>query len=181
MRKATTGWASNDDGLGHTLGSTLGIENIAVGWLQTKSVDGMAAAHHRDESVWERLERGRKAKAARGGYVGYGSPAYGQRVINGELVEDPEECQVIELIRRHHKSGKSLQKIADWLNEQGYSTKRGQPWRRISVKRVLDRLYGKPSRFSASSQDLTSQIPTDLTPPPLRSEGSLSRDAVEQP
>jgi UDP-N-acetylmuramoyl-L-alanyl-D-glutamate--2,6-diaminopimelate ligase len=51
-----------------------------------------------------------------------------------------EEIQVIELIRRHHKSGKSLQKIADWLNEQGYTTKRGQTWKRISVKRVLDRL-----------------------------------------
>jgi hypothetical protein len=68
--------------------------------------------------------------------------------VDGELVDDPEECQVIELIRRHHKCGKSLQKIADWLNEQGYTTKRGQPWQRISVKRVLDRLYGKVSRIS---------------------------------
>jgi hypothetical protein len=41
-----------------------------------------------------------------------------------------------------------LQKIADWLNEQGYTTKRGLPWQRISVKRVLDRLYGKVSRIS---------------------------------
>ncbi|MGV2389301.1 MAG UNVERIFIED_CONTAM: recombinase family protein [Microcystis novacekii LVE1205-3] len=46
----------------------------------------------------------------------------------------PEECRVIELIRRHHKSGKSLQKIADWLNEQGYTTKRGQPWQRTFRK-----------------------------------------------
>ncbi len=99
--------------------------------------------------VWERLEKGRQAKAEEGGYAGYGSPAFGLQSIDGELVANPEEQQIIELIRRHHKSGKSLQQIADWLNQRGYSTKRGQEWKRISVKRVLDRLYGKnPKIFS---------------------------------
>jgi Recombinase len=108
----------------------------------------MTATPSKDLSAWERLEKGRRTKATSGGYVGYGSPAFGQRSLNGELVDDPVECQIVELIRRHHKSGKSLQKIADWLNAQGYTTKRGQPWQRVSVKRVLDRLYGKASRMS---------------------------------
>lgn len=108
----------------------------------------MTANAPKDQSAWERLEQGRQAKASKGGYVGYGSPSFGQRSVNGEIVDDPQECQVIELIRRHHKSGKSLQKIADWLNAAGYVTKRGQPWQRISVKRVLDRLYGKATRIS---------------------------------
>lgn len=108
----------------------------------------MTATPSENFSAWERLEQGRQAKASNGGYVGYGSPAFGQRSVNGELVDDPVENQIVELIRRHHKSGKSLQKIADWLNEQGYTTKRGQLWQRISVKRVLDRLYGKASRIS---------------------------------
>ena len=109
--------------------------------------------HHHE--IWERLDRGRQAKANDGGYAGYGSPAFGQRSVNGELVDDPDECQVIELIRRHHKSGKSLQKIANWLNQRGYSTKRGQAWQRISVKRVLDRLYGKtPRTQGVNSQNL---------------------------
>ncbi len=108
----------------------------------------MTAENLEDYTIWERLNQGRKAKAARGGYAGYGSPAFGQRSINGELVEDPTEQQVIELIRRHHKSGKSLQQIADWLNQHGYTTKRGTLWKRISVKRVLDRLYGKTPRIS---------------------------------
>lgn len=106
----------------------------------------MNAENPQNHDIWERLERGRQAKAGSGGYAGYGSPAFGQRSVNGELIEDPTECQIIELIRRHHKSGKSLQKIADWLNQQGYTTKRGQAWQRISVKRVLDRLYGKTPR-----------------------------------
>ncbi|NET31056.1 MAG: recombinase [Cyanothece sp. SIO1E1] len=108
----------------------------------------MAAENLRDEEIWTRLNQGRQAKAARGGYAGYGSPAFGQQAQDGELVENPDEQQVIDLIRRHHKSGKSLQQIADWLNQHGYKTKRGQKWQRISVKRVLDRLYGRTPRIS---------------------------------
>ncbi|MEO0853110.1 MAG: recombinase family protein [Cyanobacteria bacterium J06648_11] len=103
----------------------------------------MVAERIESQVIWERLEQGRRRKAAQGGYAGYGSPAFGQKSVNGELVEDPKEQEVIELIRRHHKSGKSLQQIADWLNSRGYSTKRGQQWKRISIKRVLDRLYGR--------------------------------------
>ena len=106
----------------------------------------MSAEKLRSHEIWARLDQGRQAKASSGGYAGYGSPAFGQQAVNGELVEDPSESEIIELIRRHHKSGKSLQKIADWLNQQGYTTKRGQQWQRISVKRVLDRLYGKTPR-----------------------------------
>lgn len=101
------------------------------------------------ERVWRRLESGRQNKAANGGYAGYGSPAFGQRAIDGELVADPQEQKIIELIRRHHKSGKSLQQIANWLNDNGYQTKRGQQWRRISIKRVLDRLYGKSKKANS--------------------------------
>ncbi|KAM3092338.1 recombinase family protein [Phormidesmis sp. 146-35] len=107
----------------------------------------MVAENFQDREIWERLEQGRRAKAAQGGYAGYGSPAFGQRSLNGELVENPDEQQIVELIRRHHKSGKSLQQVADWLNQNGYQTKRGQQWQRISVKRVLDRLYGRTPRI----------------------------------
>lgn len=98
--------------------------------------------------IWHKLDQGRKAKAAQGGYAGYGSPAFGQKAVNGKLVVDPQEQEIIDLVRRHHKSGKSLQQIADWLNGNGYKTKRGQQWRRISIKRVLDRLYGKNNQTS---------------------------------
>lgn len=115
--------------------------------------------------TWQRLEAGRQAKAAQGGYAGYGSPAFGERTVNGQLVKDEREQQVIELIRRHHKSGKSLQQIADWLNTNDYKTKRGQQWKRISVKRVLDRLYGKNPRLSdaQSAQKTTQETSADST------------------
>jgi Recombinase len=125
----------------------------------------MTANDSKNPSIWERLEQGRQAKAASGGYAGYGSPAFGQRSVDGKLVDDPAECHIIELIRRHHKSGKSLQKIADWLNEQGYTTKRGQPWQRISVKRVLDRLYGKTSRISGMTFPADRSLDADRLAP----------------
>ncbi|NJM48220.1 MAG: recombinase [Alkalinema sp. RU_4_3] len=126
-----------------------------------------AVPSKKDLSAWERLERGRQAKASNGGYAGYGSPAFGEQSVDGELLSDPVECEVIELIRRHHKSGKSLQKIADWLNSQGYTTKRGQPWQRTSVKRVLDRLYGKPSRMSAciDQAEQAPEVPSESSHP----------------
>jgi hypothetical protein len=123
----------------------------------------MTANSSKDLSVWERLEQGRQAKADSGGYVGYGSPAFGERSIDGELTVDPVEAQTIELIRRHHKSGKSLQKIADWLNQNGYTTKRGQAWQRISVKRVLDRLYGKTPRMAGVNFRTEQDVKTTLT------------------
>ena len=112
----------------------------------------MDTENFHNHTIWEKLEQGRQLKAAKGGYAGYGSPAFGQTSVDGELVENPVEQQVIELIRRHHKSGKSLQQIADWLNQHEYRTKRGQQWQRISVKRVLDRLYGKKSSISGVTQ-----------------------------
>lgn len=108
----------------------------------------MAAENFQKREVWKRLEQARRTKAAQGGYVGYGSPAFGQQSTDGELTENSDEQQIIELIRRHHKSGKSLQQVADWLNQNGYTTKRGQQWQRISVKRVLDRLYGRMPKLS---------------------------------
>lgn len=108
----------------------------------------MSAKKMSVNEVSQRLNQGRQAKAAQGGYAGYGSPPFGQASCRGELVENSREKQIIEFIRRHHKSGKSLQQIADWLNQNGYETKRGNRWQRISIKRVLDRLYGKTSRIS---------------------------------
>ena len=113
----------------------------------------MTVNNPKDNYIWEKLNQARQEKAARGGYAGYGSPAFGKTSINGELVDNPKEQQIIELIRRHHKSGKSLPQIANWLNQQGYTTKRGKKWQPVSVKRVLDRLYGKKQRISRMDDD----------------------------
>ena len=64
------------------------------------------AAEYSKHQVWQRLYQGRCVKAAQGGYAGFGSPAFGLDSVDGELVNNPNEQQTIDLIRRHHKSGK---------------------------------------------------------------------------
>jgi hypothetical protein len=37
------------------------------------------------------------------------------------------------------EAGLSLQDIADWLNGEGYVTRRGRPWNKVQVMHVLKR------------------------------------------
>ncbi|BAY27557.1 site-specific recombinase [Calothrix sp. NIES-2100] len=101
-----------------------------------------AVAKLERDIINERTQGGRRAKAAKGCYA-YGAPAFGQRAIEGELVPDEDELAVVEIIRKHHKSGKSFGAIAQFLNLNGYTTKRGSQWQANSVKRVVDRLYAR--------------------------------------
>jgi site-specific DNA recombinase len=91
------------------------------------------------DQIYERTQGGRAAKAAKGGYA-YGSPRFGQVSQDGELVASDSEQEIIEIIRRHRKSGKSFQAVADYLNANGYPTKRGGQWAGVQVKRICDRL-----------------------------------------
>ena len=105
----------------------------------------MAAVAELERSqINERTQGGRKAKAEKGGYA-YGSPAFGQEAVEGELKDNESEQKVIEIIRRHRKSGKSFQKVADYLNDQSIPTKRGKDWNAMQVKRVCDRIKGNKS------------------------------------
>jgi hypothetical protein len=72
--------------------------------------------------------------------IGAAAPRYGQQLVGEKVVDHPEEQKIIELIRRHRKSGKTLEKIAAWLNEQGYQTRHGCMWQKGQIKRIVDRL-----------------------------------------
>jgi site-specific DNA recombinase len=64
--------------------------------------------------ITERTQTGRKNKAAKGGYA-YGSPAFGMMFNeNNELTPNLDEQAVIEIIRKHLKSGKSFDQIAQY-------------------------------------------------------------------
>jgi site-specific DNA recombinase len=55
-------------------------------------------------------------------------------------VEDSDEQDTIEVIRRHRRSGKSYGEVADYLNEQNYPTKRGGKWSGSTVFTICKRL-----------------------------------------
>jgi hypothetical protein len=48
---------------------------------------------------------------------------------NGLLVEDPAEQKVLARIRELKAAGHTTREIADELNRQGYTTRRGTAWR----------------------------------------------------
>ena len=101
-----------------------------------------AVAELERAQINERTQGGRKAKAEKGGYA-YGSPKFGQSSNDGELVENEDETKIIDIIRKHHKSGKKANAIAKYLNAQGIPTKRGKTWTQQGVINILNRLYPK--------------------------------------
>ena len=68
-----------------------------------------------------------------------GASPYGYVLINGSLVEDPKEQQVIQIIMRRWYSGESFKTIAQFLNSKGFVTKMYKSWSYFSVKTVIER------------------------------------------
>lgn len=98
-----------------------------------------AVATYERELIVLRLQSGRAAKAAMGGFA-YGSPAYGQRAQDGELVPDPAEQAVIARIRELRRDGASLRRIAATLTEEGHRPKRGGKWHPETLRQIAGRL-----------------------------------------
>jgi site-specific DNA recombinase len=48
-------------------------------------------------------------------------------------------ADLFPLIKEQHAAGASLQAIANELNAQGHTTRRGRPWNPMQVLRVLRR------------------------------------------
>lgn len=111
-----------------------------------------AVSQYERSMIALRLKRGRAAKAARGGYS-FGSPHYGTKAVNGELVPVPEEQEVIDIIRVMVGEGLSGQQIADNLNWRGVKPRRGQQWYRSQVNRIIRRegMRGQSSADEAAS------------------------------
>ncbi len=87
--------------------------------------------------IVKRLRDGRRAKAAKGGYVA-GSPPFGWRAEERELVLDEAEFAVLERMRALRAAGASLRDIAEALNSEGIPSKRSRLWSASSVARTLD-------------------------------------------
>jgi DNA invertase Pin-like site-specific DNA recombinase len=62
----------------------------------------------------------------------------------GRIEPSPEELEVIELIKKLFRAGKSRQAIAEELNETGTLWREGKPWDRQKVRSVLD--HGQPKK-----------------------------------
>jgi DNA invertase Pin-like site-specific DNA recombinase len=87
-----------------------------------------------------RMRAGRRAKEARGGYAGKGSPKLGQRSVNGELVADEREQATIARMVELDAQGLSLRQIGIALEQEGLRPKRGGAWHPTVIRRTLARV-----------------------------------------
>ncbi len=89
------------------------------------------------EQIGERVKVGMTQKAKRGsGYLGSPDP-YGYEVENGQLKIMDKEAGVVPSIYHAYMMGFSLDEIARKLNERGIPAKKGGPWSKQMISKVL--------------------------------------------
>ncbi len=111
-----------------------------------------------------RLEGGRERKAKNGGW--HGGRIYGYDNLDGNLIINQEEAEVINLIFTLRKQRKSYKKIAGQLTAMNKLTKRGNAvWRASTIKKMANNPIYKKGLITYKGQRYPSQaqvIPRSL-------------------
>jgi site-specific DNA recombinase len=100
-----------------------------------------AVAQFEGKLIYERMSKGKRRKAAEGGYTGGWLP-YAYRLDSGRVVVVREEARVVDRIFRWRVKGRTLAWICDRLNANGAKTRRNGKWRVSTVRGMLaNRFY----------------------------------------
>jgi len=92
--------------------------------------------------IYERLSKGKRRKAAEGGYTGGWVPYGYRRTDDGTIAVVPEEASIVERIFRWAAEGRSLPAIAKALREEKAPTRNGGAWRPSTIRGMLrNRFY----------------------------------------
>jgi DNA invertase Pin-like site-specific DNA recombinase len=83
-----------------------------------------------------RMQGGKAAKARKGGYTG-GRPSYGYATHNKELVPNESEQEMVQLVHKLHRAGKSLREIALQLDQRRFRPRNGQRWHPNTIRRII--------------------------------------------
>jgi len=85
----------------------------------------------------ENVKRGMKEKASRGIYISCAPLGYIRKESNKPLVIDETESQLVNWIFTEYSRGNSMFAMARDLNKKGYRAKRGNPFDRRGILRIL--------------------------------------------
>ena len=88
-------------------------------------------------NIAKRTSGGRMIKAAAGGYSGGRAP-YGYRVSEGQLVIVEDEAEMVKRVFSLLDVGETLTDIAEWLNDNGYKTRRGKRFYASHIKAIKE-------------------------------------------
>ena len=98
----------------------------------------MGLAQRERKLVAERTKAALARKRERNEFCG-GEPPYGYRSVEGSLIPDATERQVIRKIRNLRNTGYSLRRIVACLEQDGHLNRRGKPFAKTQVERILRR------------------------------------------
>lgn len=95
---------------------------------------------HKEANRRKAMAKGKEAKKAKGGFAG-GQVPYGFKADHehGELTIDTIEQRGITRMIQLRQEGLSLRAIGQQLDDEGYATKDGGPWKAQSINRILAR------------------------------------------
>lgn len=108
------------------------------------------------ENIKNRTSAGRKVKAERGGFAGGGVP-YGYDLVDGEFVVNEAAADIVKKVFLLRGCKKTLQEIADLMNESGVPTKRGKEWTISTVQNILknEKVYKGQINYSGRTYEGT--------------------------
>ena len=95
-----------------------------------------AFADYERSMIMMRTKAGRIKKAKGGGYAG-GNLTYGYDILDGNLILNKREADVVRGIFKDYSDGKSMNKIAKGLRAGGFPTKQGGNWWPSTVSVIL--------------------------------------------
>jgi site-specific DNA recombinase len=89
-----------------------------------------------------KLGRGRNQKAQQGGYAG-GRATFRYQAKKGQkrITVDEKQAQIVRRIfeLKEQHTAWSLTKIAEAMNEEGFTTGQGSLFTKVQIKRILDK------------------------------------------
>lgn len=97
----------------------------------------LAAVASKESGDKSRRIKRKHAELARNGQYHGGTPGYGHDAVDGNLIVNPEEARHIRDAARRVLRGETLGSVVrDW-NAQGLVTRRGGPWAKEVLRRLL--------------------------------------------
>lgn len=94
-------------------------------------------AEQERQNIMKRTSGGRAVKAKRGGYAGGRAP-YGYNVLDGRLVVNPDEANIVREIFAKKEKGDTYLGIVSDLNNRGIPTKMGKSWGISAVQSIIE-------------------------------------------
>ena len=64
-------------------------------------------------------------------------PPYGYQNIDGQMIINPKQAEIVKYIFAEVLSGKGTQKVANDLNQKGIPSKRGGRWTATTIRGIL--------------------------------------------